>query len=139
MKLGIGNLHILQNVFNKNWKWHEYPPSHPNVLEAQCYLHVQGICILALLRGMPLHIPKHSAKKDKLSSVTNLDWVFHNSLLYHQPLHSTRRLLSLFFYIKPPFSLLRIKLKRGLVCELTLRVNRHSNSQESPLCHHFVF
>ena len=27
----------------------------------------------------------------------------------------------------------------GLVCELTLRVNRHSNGQESPLCHHFVF
>ena len=34
---------------------------------------------------------------------------------------------------------LRIKLKCGLVCELTLRVNRHSNGQESPLSHHFVF
>ena len=34
---------------------------------------------------------------------------------------------------------LRIKLKCGLVCELTLRVNRHSNGQESPLCHHYVF
>ena len=31
--------------------------------------------------------------------------------------------------------LLRIKLKCGLVCELTLRVNRYSNGQESPLCH----
>ena len=27
----------------------------------------------------------------------------------------------------------------GLVCELTLRVNRHSNGQESPLCDHYVF
>ena len=36
-------------------------------------------------------------------------------------------------------SLLRIKLKRGLVREITLRVNRHSNGQESPLCHHYVF
>ena len=27
----------------------------------------------------------------------------------------------------------------GLVCELTFRVNRHSNGQESPLSHHFVF
>ena len=36
-------------------------------------------------------------------------------------------------------NLLRIKLKCGLVCELTLRVNRHSNGQESPLSHHFVF
>ena len=26
----------------------------------------------------------------------------------------------------------------GLVCELTLTVNKHSNSQESPLCHHYV-
>ena len=34
---------------------------------------------------------------------------------------------------------LRIKLKCGLVCELTLRVNRHSNSQESPFYHHYVF
>ena len=34
---------------------------------------------------------------------------------------------------------LRIKLKCGLVCELTLRVNRHSNGQESPLSHHYVF
>ena len=34
--------------------------------------------------------------------------------------------------------MLRIKLKSGLVCELTLRVNRHSNGQESPLCHHYV-
>ena len=36
-------------------------------------------------------------------------------------------------------SVLRIKLKCGLVCELTLRVNRHSNGQESPLFHHYVF
>ena len=35
--------------------------------------------------------------------------------------------------------LLRIKLKCDLVCELTLRVNKHSNGQESPLCHHYVF
>ena len=34
---------------------------------------------------------------------------------------------------------LRIKLKCGLVYELTLRVNRHSNGQESPLSHHYVF
>ena len=34
---------------------------------------------------------------------------------------------------------LRIKLECGLVCELTLRVNRHSNGQESPLSHHYVF
>ena len=33
----------------------------------------------------------------------------------------------------------RIKLKCGLVRELTLRVNTHSNGQESPLSHHFVF
>ena len=32
------------------------------------------------------------------------------------------------------YGMLRIKLKHGLVCELTLRVNRHSNGQESPLC-----
>ena len=35
--------------------------------------------------------------------------------------------------------LLRIKLKCGLVSELTLRVNIHSNGQESPLSHHYVF
>ena len=35
--------------------------------------------------------------------------------------------------------LLRIKLKCGLVCELTLRVNRHSKGQESPLSHHYAF
>ena len=35
--------------------------------------------------------------------------------------------------------LLRIKLKCGLVCELTLRVNRHSKGQASPLSHHYVF
>ena len=28
--------------------------------------------------------------------------------------------------------------QRGLVCELTLRVNRHSNGQDSPLCHHYA-
>ena len=28
--------------------------------------------------------------------------------------------------------------QRGLMCEHTLRVNRHSNSQEPPLCHHYV-
>ena len=37
------------------------------------------------------------------------------------------------------WDVLRIKLKCGLVCELTLRVNRHSNGQESTLCHHYVF
>ena len=37
------------------------------------------------------------------------------------------------------YILLRIKLKCGLVCELTLRVNRHSKGQESPLSHHYVF
>ena len=31
------------------------------------------------------------------------------------------------------------KTQSGLVCEFTLRVNRHSNGQESPLCHHYVF
>ena len=36
-------------------------------------------------------------------------------------------------------NVLRIKLICGLVCELTLRMNRHSNGQESPLCHHYVF
>ena len=35
--------------------------------------------------------------------------------------------------------MLRIKLKCGLVCELTLRVNRHSKGQESPLSQHYVF
>ena len=35
--------------------------------------------------------------------------------------------------------MLRIKLKCGLVCELTLRVNRHSKGQESQLSHHYVF
>ena len=38
-----------------------------------------------------------------------------------------------------PLTLLRIKLKCGLVCELTLRVNRHSKGQGSPLSHHYVF
>ena len=41
--------------------------------------------------------------------------------------------------LSPHNQLLRIKLKCGLVCELTLRVNRHSNGQESPLSHHYVF
>ena len=35
--------------------------------------------------------------------------------------------------------MVRIKLKCGLVFELTLRVNRHSKGQESPLSHHYVF
>ena len=35
--------------------------------------------------------------------------------------------------------MLRIKLKCGLLCELTLRVNIHSKGQESPLSHHYVF
>ena len=26
----------------------------------------------------------------------------------------------------------------GLMCEQTLRVNRHSNGQELPLCNHYV-
>ena len=48
------------------------------------------------------------------------------------------------FYMKQVFKftlerVLRIKLKCGLVCELTLRVNRHSKGQESPLSHHYVF
>ena len=37
------------------------------------------------------------------------------------------------------FDMLRINLKCGLVCELTLRVNRHSKGQESPLSPHYVF
>ena len=52
----------------------------------------------------------------------------HSRKLWASPLKTKDQVLSV----------LRIKLKCGLVCELTLRVNRHSNSQESPLCHHYV-
>ena len=36
------------------------------------------------------------------------------------------------------YSVVENQAQLGLVCKLTLRVNRHSNGQESPLCHHYV-
>ena len=48
-------------------------------------------------------------------------------------------IINSWIFIYTLWLLLRIKLKCGLVCELTLRVNRHSNGQESALSHHYVF
>ena len=79
--------------------------------------------------------------QDIFDSLSNQDLVFWDTLLLeYAKFGPNNKVLHFFTHIQlDGLFLLRIKLKCGLVCELTLRVNRHSNGQESPLSHHYVF
>ena len=57
-------------------------------------------------------------------------WLNVNHSMWSQILRSSR------LWIKPCWE---SSSNVVLVCELTLRVNRHSKGQESPLSHHYVF
>ena len=89
-------------------------------------------------RRKPKHGLRNYAQRKQKNGLRNyaqrkLKHGFHNfDANRHESTRTPERELSLRGHVEN-------QVQRALVCELTLRVNGHSNGQESPLCHHYVF